>query len=136
MTTVRLSVVGANPQLIRFAVAGLGVTALSALVYLALSTSLLLPPLLANTVSHLTGVAAGFAIHSRWSFRDDARADGPARFLRFAAGSGASYALNSLWVWTLVTAAGAPVWAPVPAMLCLTPLASFAINRWWVFARR
>ena len=136
MTTLRLDVRQVSPQLIRFAIAGLGVTALSASVYAALAVVLGVPPLLANTVSHLTGLTAGFAVHSRWSFRDDSRDDGVTRFARFAAGSGVAYLLNSLWVWSLVTVAGAPAWAPVPAMLGVTPLASFAVNRWWVFARR
>jgi putative flippase GtrA len=131
--TIR-STANATPQLVRFAVAGLGVTALSALLYLGLAAAGL-PPLVANLFSHGGGVLVGFHVHSRWTFRDEARSDGAARIVRFAAGSTAALLLNSLWVWALVTAGGAPSWAPLPAMLFVTPLASFALNRWWVFAR-
>ena len=123
------------PQLARFAVAGLAITALSALVYLMLSTLTGAPPLASNVVSHACGVLFGFQIHSRWSFREDARHDGYGRLARFAAGSGASFLLNTLWVWALVNGIGAPIWAPVPLMVLATPVASFAINRAWVFGR-
>ena len=138
MTTavIRSAMAGLMPQLVRFAVAGLTVTAFSALIYLVLSSALAVPALLANVAAHSCGVMLGFQLHSRWSFRQDTRRDGPARLTRFAAASVASLSLNSLWVWALVHGLGAPPWAPVPAMLFVTPLASFAINRWWVFAKR
>jgi putative flippase GtrA len=121
----------ATGQFIRFAVAGLGVTALSTLIYLVAATSGDLNPLLANTLSHLVGVVAGYAVHSRWSFRAET-GGGPA--LRFAAASGAAFALNSAWVWLATGLLALPSWSPVPAMLVATPLASFALNRYWVFA--
>lgn len=132
---IRLPVAEVLPQMMRFALAGLAVTALSAVVYLGLSTASRVPPLLANIAGHLCGVIVGFQLHSRWSFRQDARHDGLTRLVRFAAGSGASFLLNSFWVWSLVNGLGSPAWAPIPAMLFVTPLASFAINRWWVFAQ-
>lgn len=120
-------------QLLRFAVAGLGVTALSVLVYLFATTALHVPPLAANAISHGTGIAAGYAVHSRWSFRADGR-EGGAVLVRFAIVSALAFAMNSLWVWLATHALGLPAWTPVPAMLFVTPLASFALNRWWVFA--
>ncbi|MDB5695914.1 MAG: hypothetical protein JWN21_1457 [Sphingomonas bacterium] len=93
-----------------------------------------LPALLANVAGHLCGVVLGFQVHSRWSFRHHDRRDGLLRLLQFAAGSGASFLLNCFWVWTLVDGLGASPWVAAPAMLFVTPLASFAINRWWVFA--
>lgn len=131
---VRLLIAGeAFGQLLRFVVAGLGVTLFATGVYLALAMLLAVPPLLANTMSHLTGVAAGYAVHSRFSFRAEARSATMA--VRFAIGSGAGFALNSLWVWCAVHALHGPAWLPVPAMVFVTPLASFALNRYWVFAR-
>jgi putative flippase GtrA len=119
-------------QLIRFAIAGVGVTALSALVYLAAAMLAHLQPLRANLLSHLVGVAAGYAIHSRWSFR--AGGGNEAAMLgRFVAVSGVGLALNSLWVWLATVALRLPAWTPVPAMVVATPLASFALNRTWVF---
>jgi putative flippase GtrA len=132
-------------QLVRFAVAGVGVTLLSALIYIGVAVALRVDPLLANALSHATGIVAGYAIHSRWSFRsqdidrDDGDSDGGdsdgggATVLRFTIASGFSFALNSLWVWLATAGLHLPAWSPVPAMVFVTPLASFAINRYWVF---
>jgi putative flippase GtrA len=121
-------------QLLRFALAGLGVTAFSVVVYLFYATSLHVEPLLANTVGHIAGVAAGYSLHSRWSFRESATQDATSLW-RFAAASILAFALNSLWVWIGTNLLALPDWTPVPAMLFVTPLASFALNRWWVFSR-
>ncbi len=121
-------------QLLRFAAAGLGVTAFSVAVYLFYATILHADPLLANTVGHVAGVAAGYSLHSRWSFRESATQDANSLW-RFAAASVLAFALNSLWVWIGTGLLALPSWAPVPAMLFVTPLTSFALNRWWVFSR-
>ena len=121
-------------QLLRFAIAGLGVTAFSAAVYLFYAMPLHAEPLIANVVSHVAGVALGYSIHSRWSFRESATQDA-ASLWRFAVASGLAFALNSLWVWIGTDLLALPVWAPVPAMMFVTPLSSFALNRWWVFSR-
>ncbi|GAA0317077.1 hypothetical protein GCM10009087_29320 [Sphingomonas oligophenolica] len=122
-------------QLARFVVAGLGVTALSVAIYLVYAIVLHVNPLLANIVSHFGGVAAGYAIHSRWSFRGSGE-QSAASLGKFALVSGIALALNSCWVWIATVAMHGPAWAPVPAMLFATPLASFTLNRYWVFAPR
>jgi putative flippase GtrA len=121
-------------QLLRFAIAGAGVTAFSVVIYLFYAMALRADPLLANAVSHVAGVALGYSIHSRWSFRESATQDATS-LVRFAVASGLAFALNSLWVWLGTSLLALPVWAPVPAMTFVTPLASFALNRWWVFSR-
>lgn len=120
-------------QLVRFAIAGLGVTLFAAAVYLAAATALHIPPLVANTISTLCGVGVGYLVHSRWSFRAGGEGEALvlARFLLAAAGA---FALNSLWVWLAVHAFRLPAWTPVTGMVFATPLASFAVNRYWVFA--
>lgn len=120
-------------QLLRFAIAGLGVTLLSSLVYLTAAMEFHVAPLIANTISYAFGVAVGYAIHSRWSFRADGGAEG-ATVVRFLLATGAAFALNSFWVWLATHAMHLPAWAPVPAMVFVTPLGSFALNRYWVFA--
>lgn len=122
-------------QLLRFAAAGLGVTVFCVGVYLAVASGLGMDPVIANLVSHGAGVATGYLVHSRWSFRAGPGSEG-ARLARFAIASGAAFVLNSLWVWLAVHVLHGPVWLPVPAMVLATPLASFAINRHWVFAKR
>lgn len=122
-------------QLVRFAAAGLGVTAFSAAIYLVYAVLLHVEPILANMVSHFCGVAAGYTVHSRWSFRG-ASHQSPASLGKFAFVSGIALLLNSTWVWIATGLMHGPAWAPVPAMLFVTPLVSFALNRYWVFAPR
>lgn len=119
-------------QFVRFAVAGLGVTLFCIGVYLAAAITFHVDPLIANLISHFAGVVTGYAIHSRWSFKAASGREG-AMALRFTIASGIAFALNSLWVWLAVQALHGPAWLPVPAMMFVTPLASFALNRWWVF---
>lgn len=119
-------------QLVRFAVAGLGVTLFAAGVYLSAATLFHIPPLFANAISTACGVGVGYLVHSRWSFRADG--NGGAQALRFLVAATAAFALNSFWVWLAVHALRLPAWTPVSGMVFATPLASFAVNRWWVFA--
>lgn len=119
-------------QLLRFAVAGLGVTLFAAGVYLLVAMRLHVAPLAANTVSTLCGVGVGYVVHSRWSFR--AEGDHAAQVVKFLVTAGAAFALNSFWVWLAVHAFHLPAWTPVTGMVFATPLASFAANRYWVFA--
>lgn len=120
-------------QLVRFAVAGVGVTLLSTLVYLAAAMPFHVAPLLANALSYLVGVGVGYAIHSRWSFRVGGGGNDRAMATRFFFASAAAFALNSLWVWLAVHVMHLPAWTPVTAMIFATPLGSFALNRYWVF---
>lgn len=119
-------------QLVRFAVAGLGVTLFAAGVYLAAATAFHVPPLLANTISTACGVGVGYLVHSRWSFR--AGGGEGAQLAKFLLAAAGAFALNSFWVWLAVHAFHLPSWTPVTGMIFATPLASFAVNRYWVFA--
>lgn len=123
-------------QLIRFAIAGVGVTLFAATIYLAAATALHVPPLIANTISTCCGVVVGYLVHSRWSFRgaDEEAGVEAAQALKFLCAAGAAFALNSFWVWLAVHGLRLPTWTPVTGMVFVTPLASFAVNRWWVFA--
>jgi putative flippase GtrA len=120
-------------QLVRFGIGGLGVTLLSTLVYSVFAGALRVPPLLANLFSYGVGVIASYAVHSRWSFRAAGRGEEGAMMLRFLIASGFAFALNNLWVWLLTIELHLSVYAPIPAMMMVTPLASFVLNRWWVF---
>jgi len=122
----------AGRQLLRFVVAGAGITLFSALLYATLAAGGL-DPFLANTAATLAGAALGYQVHGRWSFRGS-RMDGSAA-LRFAGGAAVGYLLNSLWVW-LTLATGLPPQAALPAMVVATPLVVFAINRFWVFTNK
>ena len=120
-------------QLVRFAVAGVGVTLFAAGVYLLAALELHVAPLVANTISTGFGIVVGYVVHSRWSFRA-ADGDHATQILKFLLTSGAAFALNSFWVWLAVHALKLPAWTPVTGMVFATPLASFAANRYWVFS--
>jgi putative flippase GtrA len=120
-------------QLIRFVIGGLGVTLFSISVYSAFAAVLRVNPLLANLFSYGAGVVASYAVHSRWSFRAGGKGEEGAMIVRFLIASGFAFALNNLWVWLLTIQLHLPPLAPVPAMMMVTPLASFVLNRRWVF---
>ncbi len=119
-------------QLLRFVVGGMAVTLFSALIYSAVVFAGVLP-LAANVISHGCGMAAGYAVHSRWSFKADTDEGERAMIVRFLIASAFAFLLNSLWVWLAVDVMRLHPLAPLPAMIVLTPLMSFALNRYWVF---
>jgi putative flippase GtrA len=120
-------------QLVRFGIGGLGVTLFGTLVYSAFAGGLHVHPLLANLFSYCAGVVASYTVHSRWSFRAGGKGEEGAMMLRFLVASGFAFALNNFWVWLLTLELHLSVYAPVPLMMMVTPLASFVLNRWWVF---
>ena len=120
-------------QLVRFAIGGFAVTLFAASIYSAAAVLLHIPPLAANAISSLFGVIASYTVHSRWSFAPDT-ADGEMGMIgRFLLAAGFAFTLNSFWVWLLTGWLGLPPLTPVPAMIFVTPLASFLLNRYWVF---
>jgi putative flippase GtrA len=119
-------------QLARFVVGGMAVTLFAAAIY-SFVVFLGVFPLAANVVSHGCGMAAGYAVHSRWSFKADTDDGERAMIVRFLIASAFAFLLNSLWVWLAVDVMRMHPLAPLPAMIVLTPLMSFALNRYWVF---
>ena len=104
--------------------------------HLVLAVQLLHPhvhPLVANVLSYVAGFAASYTVHSRWSFGADRRGEEGTTLLRFVVASGIAFTLNSFWVWLTTIALHLSPLAPVPAMMFVTPLISFVLNRWWVF---
>ena len=120
-------------QLLRFAVAGAGLTLFAAGAYLLVAVRLHVAPLLANAVSTGCAVGLGYVVHSRWSFRAG-DGDHAAQVVRFLLVAGMGFTLNSFWVWLAVHALKLPAWTPVTGMVFATPLATFAAQRYWVFA--
>jgi putative flippase GtrA len=123
-------------QLVRFGIVGVLATGIYAAVYLPLVYRVLpagyafaaVPP------AFVVAAAFGFFAHGRWSFRDHGvRESGVAQPFKFVVVQGFGMLLNAGFTLGLVDLAGAPEWAPlVPAML-VTPIATFALNRKWVF---
>lgn len=120
-------------QLVRFALGGLAVTLFSTCVYIAAAVGFEVAPLTANTISHGFGICAGYWVHSRWSFGAGGKGEETSMVARFLIVAAFAYALNSFWVWAAVHLLDLSPLAPVPAMIFITPVASFILNRYWVF---
>jgi putative flippase GtrA len=120
-------------QLLRYAFAGFGVTLFSALVYMIAAYPFHIRPLVANVISYAFGLAASYTAHSRWSFAADREGGELGAMMRFGVAAGFAFCLNSFWVWLATYYYHLAPWVPVPAMVFATPLASFLINRYWVF---
>ena len=120
-------------QLIRYIIAGLGVTQLSTAIYASLVTYLALAPLMANVGSTACGLCVGYAVHSRWTFAGGAEDREHAKIGRFLLGALVAFLINSFWVWLLVSYYHLPPLAPIPLMMVATPGVSFLLNRYWVF---
>lgn len=146
MATVRIDRWRENEvlgQLVRFGVAGGITTALYAAVYWPIATyaphllgvSRGAWPMVGNVLGYLAAMLSGYALHSRWSFKGHGERDNLARTGgRFFAVSLVSFGVNSVFVWVLTGPLfhGATWWPLVPIVF-VTPLVTFALNRWWVF---
>ncbi len=120
-------------QLIRYAIAGFCVTQFAAAIYALLAIVFHVDPLLANVVSTACGVIVGYGVHDRWSFAGGEARNDVTKVARFLGSTLLGFAVNSLWVWALVTTLHFPPLAPVPLMMFATPWISFFVNRYWVF---
>ena len=126
---------GVLGQLVRFVVAGGVTTALYTLVYSPLAGFKVTSEQVANLAGYIVAVVTGYLLHSRWSFRGHG-ADMRQTTWRFFAVSLFSYGANTFWVWLLTddAALAGPWWWPLIPVLFVTPLATFALQRLWVFA--
>lgn len=121
-------------QLVRYAITGGGITLLGAALYTGLVLATAIHPQLAMFAAYVVCVAVGYVLHSRWSFRGHGSRDNVARTTtRFFVVSLVSYGLNAFWTWFCINALHLPEWTPVVPLLFVTPLATFALNRNWVF---
>lgn len=121
-------------QLIRYGVAGVGVTLFQIAIYnLALGAGHM-APLIANTVATAAAMLVGYGIHSRFTFVGHGSGASVARTGgRFFVANMVGFAINSLWVWLF---SAVMHWSPHLAslpVLFVTPLLLFWLNRKWVF---
>ena len=120
-------------QLARFVVSGAFVTALGVGVYALVALVFRWHPQLGNFLAYVVAMAAGYVMHSRWSFRDHGGDRTHGTRVRFILVSFASLALNSFWVWLLFSKLDLGRAAPIVPMLFVTPAVTFVLNRQWVF---
>lgn len=121
-------------QIARYGLTGLFVTGCQAGIYWTLAAIVDIHIQWANLCGYLAAVCIGYVSHSAFTFRGHgARDHQMARGVRFVAVSLLSYALNAFWVWWFITHMGWPEWSPIPAMIFVTPVMVFGLNRQWVF---
>ncbi len=123
-------------QLIRFGIAGVISTAIYSAVYLPLSAHVFAPDdaVYAVPFAFAVAVTAGFFLHSAWSFKGHGTRDTSGRqHFKFIAVQGFGLLLNSLFTLVLTGYLHQPNWAPLIPVVLVTPIATFALNRQWVF---
>jgi putative flippase GtrA len=120
-------------QFARFVVSGVFVTALGVGVYALVALVLRWHPQLGNFLAYVVAVAAGYFMHSTWSFKGHGAERTHGTKLRFLIVSVISYALNTFWVWLLWSYLGFKPEVPIIPMLFVTPAVTFTLNRQWVF---
>lgn len=121
-------------QILRYAVAGVGISVFQIGLYNILAGPARIAPLLANTVAYLVALCIGYVVHSRFSFAGHgSRANRARTGGRFVTASLIGFAMNSVWVWSMTGPLHWPDWTPSLPMFFVTPLALFLLNRYWVF---
>lgn len=123
-------------QLIRYGFAGAASALIYSIVYLGLAEFALpdgwavaaVPP------AFLAAVTFGYVAHSEWSFRGHGdRAPGSRRRLKFLIVQGGGMALNAAFTWIVTSPLNQPNWVALIPCGMITPLATFWLQRRWVF---
>jgi putative flippase GtrA len=120
-------------QLVRFAIVGFSLAGVYSAIYLYL-TRHGMPPMLAVVVAFLVAVSIGFVLHSRWSFRGHGRREDNRLKIKFLLVQTSGFLLNEIFTWVLTgPVVHGPTWWPLIPAIFVTPLATFILNRMWVF---
>jgi putative flippase GtrA len=120
-------------QFVSFGVVGGFVTLVNVAIYWLGAQKLAVDPNRAWCVGFVVALAVGYLLQSRFVFRPAEGVSRPVAAVRYVLVALIGFAINSFWVWAMVTHAGMPTWAPIPLVVFLTPLFSFFLNRLWVF---
>ena len=121
-------------QLVRFAIVGFSLAAVYSAIYWYLATYVM-PPMLAVVVAFLVSASLGFVLHSRWSFRGHGRREDNRLKIKFLLVQSSGFLLNEIFTWVLTgPLVHGPTWWPLVPAIFVTPFATFALNRQWVFS--
>lgn len=123
-------------QLVRFGIAGGISTVIYSIVYLPLTAYVFRGEraVLAVPPAFLVAVTCGFFLHSAWSFRGHGvRENSGRQHGKFLVVQGFGLLLNAAFTWLMTGPMHLPNWAPLIPVVTVTPLATFALNRQWVF---
>jgi putative flippase GtrA len=123
---------GVLGQLIRFAIVGGLSTVVYAVVYWPLATYVI-PPVLASVAGFLVAVIFGWVFHSRWSFKGHEADGGVGTQSKFFLVQSAGMAMNAGFTWVFTGPLHQPTWVPLLPVIFITPLITFALNRYLVF---
>ena len=122
-------------QLMRYGLAGGVITLLVAASYWAIAEFLHVDPMVSLTIVFLFFSAVSYFAHGAFTFKGHgARDRQPVRATRFLAVNVLGFALNQLFVWTLVKQMHGPTWWPTLPMIFVTPLVTFALHRKYVYS--
>ena len=119
-------------QLARFVLVGLFLAVIYSAIYWYLAT-FVMPPIAAVVIAFLVSVSIGFVLHSRWSFRGHSQREDHRLKVKFLAVQAAGFVLNEIFTWVLTGPMHGPTWWPLIPAIFVTPFATFALNRQWVF---
>jgi putative flippase GtrA len=121
-------------QIFRYGVSGGAAALLYSVIYWVLASGLTVKPIIANAVAWLASLVSSYALHSRWSFREQVRDPGSRQaMVRFLCINLAGLAFNSLWVWLFVDVMKFDVRTPLIPVLLITPWFMFYACRRWAF---
>jgi len=123
---------GVFGQLVRFGIVGLASTFVYALVYWPLATYAI-PPVLASIAGFLVAVVFGYVFHSRWSFKGHEAEGGVGTQSKFVAVQSVGMAMNAGFIWVITGPLHQQTWVPLLPVVFVTPLVTFALNRYLVF---
>ncbi|HSX56301.1 MAG TPA: GtrA family protein [Sphingomonas sp.] len=126
---------GVLGQLVRFGIAGVISTVIYSAVYLPLAWWVF-PNLAVAAVPFAFAVAVtcGFFLHSAWSFKGHGTRENSGRqHLKFLVVQSFGLLLNALFTWLIADLMHYPDWVPLIPIVTITPVATFALNRQWVF---
>ena len=123
-------------QLIRFGIAGGISSAIYSAVYLPLVGHVFLGnrAVFAVPFAFAVAVTTGFFLHSAWSFKGHGTRDNSGRqHVKFVAVQGFGLLLNLAFTWVITGPLHMPTWVPLIPAFTVIPVATFALNRQWVF---
>jgi putative flippase GtrA len=121
-------------QLFRFGLVGGLSTLVYAAVYWPLATYVV-HPLIAVVLGFAVAVVFGYILHSNWSFRGHGKQERDATTqTKFVLVQLFGMVLNGVFTWVLTGPLfHGPTWWPLLPAMTITPLATFVLQRWWVF---
>jgi len=122
-------------QAIRYALAGGIITLLVAASYWGVATLLHIDANLALALVFTFFSGVSYVTHGRFSFRGHGEGGRHhVRATRFFLVNILGFLVNQLFVWFFVKQLHGPTWWPIPAIVGITPLLTFALHRRWVYA--